>query len=88
MGMLEFALIFSIVIALYNLQQMKMVLKEKGHTVDTFKGLLEDHRKFKDLLRSEPDEKRKIKYRQTLNGLYFSLLGAVLFGIMVMRARL
>ena len=88
MGLLEFALIFSVVIALYNLQQIKMVLKDKGHTVDMFKGLLADHRKFKDLLRTEPDAKRKIKYRQTLNGLYFSLLGVVLFGIMVLRARM
>ena len=86
MGLLEFALIFSIVIALYNLQQMKMVLKEKGHMVDMFKGLLEDHRKFKELMRTEPDEKRKLKYRQILNGLYFSLLGVVLFGFMVLRA--
>jgi hypothetical protein len=53
-----------------------------------FKGLLGDHRKFKELMNSEPDEKRKLKYRQTLNGLYFSLLGVVLFGIMVLRARL
>jgi hypothetical protein len=88
MGLLEFALIFSVVIALYNLQQIKMVLKEKGHTVDMFKGLLGDHRKFKELMGSEPDEQRKLKYRQTLNGLYFSLLGVVLFGIMVLRARL
>ena len=88
MGLLEFALIFSVVIALYNLQQMKMVLKEKGHTVDMFKGLLGDHKKFKELLHSEPDETRKLKYRQTLNGLYFSLLGVILFGIMVLRARL
>lgn len=88
MGLLEFALVFSVVIALYNMQQMKMVLKEKGHTVDTFRGTLGDHRKFKELLQSEPDEKRKLKYRQTLNGLYFSLLGVVLFGIMVLRARL
>ncbi len=88
MGLLEFALIFSVIIALYNLQQIKMVLQEKGHTVDMFKGLLGDHRKFKDLLRTETDEKRKLKYRQTLNGLYFSVLGIVLFGIMVLRARL
>ena len=88
MGLLEFALIFSIVIALYNLQQMKMALKEKGHMVDMFGGLLEDHRKFKELMRTEPDEQRKLKFRQTLNGFYFSLLGVILFGIMVLRARL
>ena len=88
MGLLEFALIISIVIALYNLQQIKMVLKEKGHTVDMFKGLLTDHRKFKDLMRTEPDETRKLKYRQILNGLYFSALGAAVFGIMILRARL
>ena len=88
MGLLEFALIFSVIIALYNLQQIKMVLKDKGHTVDMFKGLLSDHRKFKELLNSEPDEKLKLKYRQTLNGLYFSTIGVVLFAIMVLRARL
>ena len=88
MGLLEFALIVSVVIALYNLQQIKMVLKDKGHTVDMFKGLFADHRKFKDLLRTEPDEQRKLKYRQILNGFYFSLLGIVLFGIMVLRARM
>ena len=88
MGLLEFALIFSVIIALYNLQQIKMALKEKGHTVDMFKGVLQDHRKFKELLRNETDEKRKLKYRQTLNGFYFSLLGVVLFGIMVLRARM
>ena len=88
MGLLEFALIFSVIIALYNIQQIKMVLQEKGHTVDMFKGLLVDHRKFKDLLRTETDEKRKLKYRQTLNGLYFSLVGIVAFGFMVLRARM
>jgi hypothetical protein len=88
MGLLEFALIFSVVIALYNVQQMKLVLKDKGHVVDMFKGLLGDHKKFKELMHRESDEKRKLKYRQTLNGLYFSLVGVILFGIMVLRARL
>ena len=88
MGLLEFALIFSVIIALYNVQQMKLVLKDKGHVVDMFKGLLGDHKKFKELMHSESDEKRKLKYRQTLNGLYFSLVGVILFGIMVLRARL
>ena len=88
MGLLEFALIFSVVIALYNVQQMKLVLKDKGHVVDMFKGLIGDHKKFKELMHSESDEKRKLKYRQTLNGLYFSLVGVILFGIMVLRARL
>ena len=87
MGWLEFALIFSVIIALYNVQQMKLVLKDKGHMVDMFKGLLGDHRKFKELMHNEPDEKLKLKYRQTLNGLYFSLVGVVLFGIMILRAR-
>ena len=88
MGLLEFALIFSVVIALYNLQQIKMALRDKGLTVDMFTGLLKDLRKFKELMRTEPDEKRKLRYRQILNGLYFSVLGVVLFGFMVLRARL
>ena len=46
MGMLEFAIILSVTIALYNLQQIKMILKNKGFTVDAFKGWLEDYRRF------------------------------------------
>ena len=88
MGLLEFALIFTVVFTLYNLQQIKMILKEKGQTVDVIKGSLGDYRKFKDLIRDEPDQILKMKYQRILNGLYFSLLGLVFFTIMILRVRL
>lgn len=88
MGMLEFALIFSVIIALYNIQQIKLTLKDKGHTVDTFRGMLGDYQKFKKLMHDEPDQKIKIKYQKILNGLLFSLVGVVLFALLILRARL
>ena len=88
MGLLEFALIFSVVFALYNLQQIKITLKEKGLTVDVIKGSLGDYRKFKDLIRNEPDRDFKMKYQKILNGLHFSLFGMVLFAIIILRMRL
>lgn len=88
MGLLEFALIFSVIIALYNIQQIKITLKEKGLTVDVIKGSLGDYRKFKDLIRNEPDQQSKMKYQKILNGLHFSLFGLVLFAIIILRVRL
>ena len=88
MGLLEFALIFSAVIALYNLQQIKMTLKDKGYTVAMLTGWLSDYQQFKGLIEKEPDQKVKIKYQQILNGLYFSLGGIVVFAAMVLRNRL
>jgi hypothetical protein len=88
MGMLEFALIFCAVIALYNIQQIKMVLKDKGYKVDMLTGWLSDYRHFKGLIQKEPDQKAKVKYQQTLNGLLFSLGGLVFFAAMVLRNRL
>ncbi len=88
MGLLEFALIFTVVFTLYNLQQIKITLKEKGLIVDVIKGSLGDYRKFKDLIRNESDQILKMKYQKILNGLHFSLLGIVLFAIMILRLRL
>ena len=88
MDLLEFTLISPVIITLYSLQQIKMALKDKGHTVDTFRGMLGDYQKFKKLMHDEPDRKIKIKYQKTLNGLLFSLVGAVLFAILILRARL
>jgi len=88
MDLLEFALIFTVIYALYNLQQIKITLKEKGLTVDVIKGSLGDYRKFKDLIRNEPDQQSKMKYQRILNGLHFSLFGLVLFAIMILRVRL
>ena len=65
MDLLEFALIFTVVFILYNLQQIKITLKEKGFTVDVFKGTLEDYRKFKDLIRNESNQTLKMKYQKS-----------------------
>jgi hypothetical protein len=88
MGLLEFAIILSVTIALYNLQQIKMILKNKGFTVDAFKGWLEDYRRFKGLIRNEPDPQVKIKYQKILNGLHFSLAGGAVFTMIVLINRL
>ena len=88
MGLLEFAAIFSVIYALYNLQQIKITLKEKGLTVDVIKGSLGDYRKFKDLIRNEANQELKMKYQKILNGLHFSLFGLVLFAIIILRVRL
>jgi len=88
MDLLEFALIFTVIYALYNLQQIKITLKEKGFMVDVIKGSFGDYRKFKDLIRNEPDQKSKMKYQRILNGLHFGLFGLVLFAIMILRVRL
>ncbi|MFZ0243732.1 MAG: hypothetical protein WAL90_18985 [Desulfobacterales bacterium] len=88
MGLFEFAIIFSATIALYNLQQIKMILKDKGFTVDAFAGWIEDYRRFKRLIRVEPDRKIKIKYQKVLNGLHFSLAGGAAFAVIVLINRL
>lgn len=88
MGLLEFAMILSAIIVLYNFQQIKIILKNRGFTVDMFTGWLGDYRRFKDLIRREPDRKTKIKYQAILNGLHFSLMGLVAFAAMVLTQRL
>jgi hypothetical protein len=88
MGLLEFALIFTVIFALYNLQQIKITLKEKGQTVDVIKGSLGDYRKFKDLIRNEPDQQSKMKYQKILNSFHFALFGIALFAVIILRLRL
>jgi hypothetical protein len=75
MGLVGIAIIVSAIVAMYNLQQIKITLKEKGYLVDPFTGWLRDYRQFKDLARSETDPAIQAKYQKTLNGLHFSLLG-------------
>ena len=88
MGLLELAAFVSVIVALYNMQKIKIILKEKGQVVDMLSGWLRDHREFKNLMKNEPDESVKLKYRQILNGLYFSLAGAIVFTIMIIRNRM
>lgn len=88
MSLFEIALVISAIFAMYNLQQVKITLKQKGFDVEMLSGWLKDHRQFKSLIQSEEDEKTKVKYQQTLNGLYFSLFGIVLFGFLVIQNRM
>jgi hypothetical protein len=88
MGLLEFALIVSIVIALYNFQQIKSILKDKGYVVSAFSGWLQDYRRFKGLIPKESDRKVQLKYQQILNGLLFSLIGVGAFAFMILRSYL
>ena len=88
MTLLEVALILSVVIAMYNLQQIKITLKQKGYTVEMLSGFVQDYRQFKALMQSESDQTIQAKYKQTLNGLYFSLFGIALFAVMVLQDRL
>ncbi len=85
MGLIEFAFLFSAVVALYNFQQIKMALKDKGCTIEMFSGWLRDYRQFKALIEDEPDQKRKIGYQKNLNTLHFSLLGMLLFAVLLLR---
>jgi uncharacterized membrane protein YiaA len=85
MGLLEFAFLFSAVVALYNFQQIKMALKDKGYTIEMFTGWLRDYRQFKALIENEPDQIRKISYQKNLNTLHFSLLGMLFFGVFILR---
>ena len=88
MGLLEFAMIFSLIIGLYNLQQIKMTLKDKGFPVDMFTGWMDDYRRFKRLIHDTPEQKLKLEYQKTLNGLHFSLGGLVFFAFLIFRDRL
>ena len=87
MSLFEVALIFSVIIAVYNLQQIKITLKQKGYAVEMFSGWMKDYRTFKSLIQSEVDQKTKVKYQQILNGLHFSLGGAVLFAVLIIQRR-
>ncbi len=87
MSLFEFALIFSVVIAIYNIQQIKITLKQKGYAVEMFSGWLKDYQTFKSLIQSESDQKTKVKYQQILNGLHFSLGGTVLFAALIIHRR-
>jgi hypothetical protein len=86
MGWFELGLIFSLVMALYNVQQIKMTLKHEGHMVDMLTGWLTDYRLFKELIAKEKDQEIKIKHQKILNGLHFSLLGVLIFAGLLIRS--
>ena len=77
MNLFEVAVIFSAIVALYNFQQIKMTLKERGFDVEMFSGWLSDYRRFKQMAAKEKDERQKVKLQGILNGLHLALVGLV-----------
>jgi len=77
MNWLNIGLFFSIIYIVYSYQQIKITLKSKGYDVDLLSGPMEDYRRFKLLIQSEPDKRLKIKYQNLLNGLHLALVGLV-----------
>ena len=48
---MDFAMLFSLIIALYNLQHLKITLREKGYPVEMLTGWSKDYRQLKELIR-------------------------------------
>ena len=88
MGLLEVAVIFSVFIALYNMQQIKITLKQQGYDVNMLTGWLRDYKNFKALVQEESDQKIKVKYQQNLNGLHFSLGGLAVILFLILRDKM
>ncbi len=88
MNLIGFALIVTIAVALYNVQQIKLILKEKGHAVEVFSGWLTDYRKFKELVRREVNQETRTRYQRILNGFHFSLAGFVFLIFLLFKERL
>ena len=77
MNWLNIGLFFSIIYILYSIQQIKITLKSKGYDVDLLSGPIEDYKRFKRLIETEPNQALKTKYQGMLNGLHFALVGLV-----------
>jgi hypothetical protein len=84
MGLIELALILSVMVALYNIQQIKITLKERGCKVEMLTGWLRDYRQYKALIQSESDSRSRAKLQKTINGLHFSLAGIAMFVFMLL----
>ena len=88
MGILELAVIICVTIVVYNIQQIKIILKTNGYQVEMFRHLLGDYRLFKGLIQNETDRKTRAKYQAILNGLHFALAGVIMFTFMILNERL
>jgi hypothetical protein len=87
MGWLELGLMGSIVFAAYYFQQIKMTLKEKGHHVDFFTGWISDYKKFKHLIDTEADDRKKAQYQAIVNGLFLSLMGLAVIAVILVKGK-
>jgi hypothetical protein len=84
-NLIGIALIVSVAVALYNLQQIKITLKEKGFAIEIFTGWLRDYRRFKELIRHETNQQAKVRYQKIINGLHFSLAGVIFLLFLIFR---
>ena len=87
MNWLHIGLIGAIVFSLHSLQQIKMILKDKGHHVDLMTGWMDDYKKFKALTLEETDEATRYKYQRILNGLYLALAGLVFIPLLMIMGK-
>jgi hypothetical protein len=77
MNWLHIGLFFSIIYIMYSIQQIKIILKNKGYDVDLLSGPIEDYKRFKRLIEAESNRRLKTKYQGILNGLHLALVGLV-----------
>ena len=87
MNWLAIGLIGAVVFTLHAFQQIKMILKDRGHQVDMMTGWVEDYRRFKQLIQDEADEQARYKYQRILNGLYLALAGLVIMPLLMLMGR-
>jgi len=84
---LSIAILFSVIYIFYSLQQIKMILKEKGYAVDIFSNPFEDYKNFKMLVAREKETTLKARYQGILNGLHMSLIGTVVIAVYLIYGR-
>jgi hypothetical protein len=87
MNWLHIGLFFSIIYILYLIQQIKIILKNKGYDVEILGRPMEDYRRFKHLIQTEPKQSLKTKYQGMLNGLHLALVGLVVIAAFLMSGR-
>jgi hypothetical protein len=87
MSWLKIALFVSIIYILYSYQQIKITLKNKGYDVDLLSGPIEDYRRFKRLIETEPNKGLKNKYQSILNGLHFALAGLAVIAVFLISGK-
>jgi hypothetical protein len=87
MNWLHIGLFFSIIYIVYLVQQIKIILKNKGYDVDLLSGPIEDYRRFKRLIQAEQNQGLKTKYQGMLNGLHLALVGLVVIAAFLMSGK-
>jgi hypothetical protein len=87
MSWLNIGIFFSIIYILYSIQQIKMILKNKGYDVDLLSGPIQDYRRFKRLIQAETNQGLKTKYQGILNGLHFASVGLVVIAAFLLAGK-